>query len=109
MKKDFIIMTDSQDCGMATDKARKLKSFYIHLLVFVLVNAGLLAMNSIRQPDKMWSYWVFLGWGAGILLHATKVFSCSVCNKWWRRKNNTLVKGANSEVSTQPQPSSITK
>ncbi len=102
-------MTDSQNRGMTTDQARKPKSFYIHLLVFVLVNAGLLAMNSIRQPDRMWSYWVLLGWGAGVLLHAAKVFSCGTCKNWWKRKNNTVVKDASPEANSQPQPSARRK
>lgn len=102
-------MTDSRNRGLAVGKARTPKGFYIHLGVFVLVNAGLFTMNSIRQPDRMWSYWVLLGWGAGVLLHAAKVFSCGACKNREDRKNNTLVKDANPESNTRPQPSARAK
>ncbi len=48
--------------------------FFIHLGVYVVVNAGLAALNLINNPNHLWFYWVLLGWGAGILLHAFLAF-----------------------------------
>jgi hypothetical protein len=45
-----------------------LKGFYIHLIVFVLVLAGLLIINSLTG-GPWWVGWVFLGWGLGVLAH----------------------------------------
>ena len=52
------------------------KKFWIHLSVFVAVNAGLITLNLVRSPDKLWFHWVLLGWGAGLLLNAYRVFGC---------------------------------
>ena len=52
------------------------KKFWIHLGIFVVVNAGLITLNLIRSPDKYWFQWVLLGWGAGLLLNAYRVFGC---------------------------------
>lgn len=61
-----------------TEKAAKhvdaLLGFYIHLVIFVLVNAVLLAVNWVASPDKWWVQWPFIGWGIGIVLHALLVF-----------------------------------
>lgn len=43
--------------------------FRTHLIVYVLVNTGLTALNLLRNPDNLWFYWPLFGWGAGIGLH----------------------------------------
>jgi hypothetical protein len=43
--------------------------FYIHLAVFILVNAALGAMNLMRNPDRPWFLWVVAGWGVGVFIH----------------------------------------
>ena len=52
------------------------KKFWIHLGIFLVVNAGLITLNLVRSPDKYWFHWVLLGWGAGLLLNAYRVFGC---------------------------------
>ncbi len=52
------------------------KKFWIHLVLFVVVNAGLITLNLFRSPDKYWFHWVLLGWGAVLLLSAYRVFGC---------------------------------
>lgn len=49
--------------------------FYIHLGVYLAVNAGLMALDLSRNPDKTWFYWPLGGWGIGIVAHALAVFS----------------------------------
>jgi len=44
--------------------------------IFLVVNAGLITLNLVRSPDKYWFHWVLLGWGAGLLLNAYRVFGC---------------------------------
>ena len=56
------------------------RKFWIHLALFVVVNAGLIALNLIRSPDKYWFQWALLGWGAGLLLNAYRVFGCCCFN-----------------------------
>lgn len=42
--------------------------FVVHALVFVVVNAGLLALN-LARGGPMWSAWPMAGWGLGLALH----------------------------------------
>jgi len=55
-------------------EVRKLRGFYLHLMKYVIVNLGLLAINLIFSPHTLWFYWVMLGWGLGLLSHAFRVF-----------------------------------
>jgi hypothetical protein len=59
----------------AATKATDAKiGFYIHLAVFVVVNAGLAAINLSTPSDILWFQWPLLGWGLGLVLHALLVF-----------------------------------
>ena len=46
----------------------------IHFIIFLIVNAGLMTLNLMRSPDKLWFYWPLCGWGLGLLLHASIVY-----------------------------------
>lgn len=52
------------------------KKFWKHLGVFTVVNAGLITLNLVRSPGKLWFPWVLLGWGTGLLLNGYRVFGC---------------------------------
>jgi 2TM domain-containing protein len=52
--------------------ARKM-GFYIHALVFVLVNAGLYAINTITSAPR-WSHFPLLAWGVGLAIHGILTF-----------------------------------
>jgi transcriptional regulator with XRE-family HTH domain len=54
---------------------RKLRRFYLHLFQYVIVVLALLAINLIVSPHRMWVFWVMAGWGLGVLIHASRVFS----------------------------------
>jgi len=47
--------------------------FYIHALVYVLVNLGLLAINIITGGVR-WHVWPLLGWGVGLAIHGAVTF-----------------------------------
>ena len=55
--------------------ACKVRGFYVHLLVYVCVNAGLIALNYMGGPVKVWWIWPTFGWGIGLLAHALSVFA----------------------------------
>jgi hypothetical protein len=42
------------------------RGFLIHLIVYVLVNAGLITLNLLVVPEFIWFYWPLLGWGIGV-------------------------------------------
>ncbi len=55
----------------AKQRAQNLQGFYIHLIVYVVVNAGLFALNAItRGNGGWWFYWPLAAWGIGLLVHA---------------------------------------
>lgn len=48
--------------------------WYTHALIFVLVNAGLYAINSITGGYR-WNVWPLVGWGLGLAIHGVVVFA----------------------------------
>ena len=48
-------------------------SFYTHALVYVLVNLGLFAFNSLAGGQR-WSHYSLLGWGLGLTIHGLVTF-----------------------------------
>lgn len=54
----------------AERRVRKKIGFYIHALVFVLVNLGLVAVNMVngRGPGFLWA------WGIGLVIHGAFTF-----------------------------------
>ncbi len=50
-----------------------LKGFYIHATIYALVISVLVIINVVTQ-SPWWVQWPLLGWGAGLLAHATAVF-----------------------------------
>lgn len=45
------------------------RGFSVHLVVYVLVNAMLIAGNLIYSPEAIWFFYPLLGWGIGISIH----------------------------------------
>ena len=62
----------------ARQRARAKMGFYQHLLVYVVVNGFLLALNLLTGPGSLWFYWPLLGWGIGLAAHALGVFASDV-------------------------------
>ena len=67
-------MDTAQRYQRARQRVHTLKGFYIHLAVYILVNAGLLLINLLSSPAAFWFYWPMLGWGIGLAAHAVAVF-----------------------------------
>ena len=48
--------------------------FYIHLAVYLVVNAALVIIDISASPGYNWSAWPLLGWGIGLFFHGMGVF-----------------------------------
>jgi len=59
--------------------------FYIHLAVYLVVNAGLILFNLLAVPGKVWAVWPLLGWGIGLLFHGLAVFLYTPGAAWKER------------------------
>jgi hypothetical protein len=70
---------DREAYKMAQIKVKKLKNFYVHLIVYVLVN-GFLLLSRYNNLDAHESFFTFhtfstaFYWGIGLVAHGTTVF-----------------------------------
>ena len=64
---------DDAKLARAKRRVAAIKGFYIHLSVFVLVLAGLFAINA-ASGGSWWVLWALFGWGIGVVAHAFAVF-----------------------------------
>ena len=46
-----------------------LRGFLIHLCVYVVVIAGLAAINLTKNPSHPWFLWVLVAWGIALAVH----------------------------------------
>ena len=79
----------------AKRRVEEIRGFYIHLVVYVLVNALLFLIDITTSPDDLWFFWVLLGWGIGLAAHAVHVFGIGswLGPEWEEKKiNETLDK-----------------
>ena len=68
-------MTDDADLRrLATRRADMKLGFRTHLLVYAMVNAGLLIINLTTSPGHLWVVWPMFGWGIGLAAHAGAVY-----------------------------------
>ena len=68
-------MNDQERYQRARAKVERLRAFYIHAIVYVVVNAGLVGINLASSPGGFWFIWPMLGWGIGLGAHAIAVFA----------------------------------
>jgi hypothetical protein len=76
----------------ALKRVKKIKGFYTHLMVYVVINIGLLIAN-YRNSDANENFWqwqtfntVFF-WGIGLIAHAMSVFMPGMLmGKDWEEK-----------------------
>ena len=64
-----ISLLDYQKTYREMRKEEEKRGFFIHLVIYVLVNAGLATLNLAVVPKVIWFYWPLAGWGIGIVMH----------------------------------------
>ncbi|WP_027376823.1 2TM domain-containing protein [Kaistella palustris] len=73
----------------AKKRVKRLKGFYIHALVYALVNLLIIAQG-VQTGSSLYSintYWTAIFWGVGLLGHAASVFLPNmVMGKDWEEK-----------------------
>lgn len=68
-------MENGERYERAKKRVEELKGFYVHVLVFITVNAGLFVIDLVASRDSTWFYWPLLGWGIAVALHAVALLS----------------------------------
>jgi transcriptional regulator with XRE-family HTH domain len=86
-------MNTTMDQGVRADEAlalahvRKLKGFYIHLVLYGIVIGFLAIVNLMTYHHYLWFLWAASGWGIGILFHGMRVFDkVPFLNGDWERR-----------------------
>jgi hypothetical protein len=76
----------------AHKRAEELQGFYIHLLVYIAVNAGLFAVNALTRgaDGSWWFYWPLVGWGIGLFIHTLATLAGLFSEDWKDRKASEL-------------------
>lgn len=72
--RDITSSPENVELFLAYRKAQQVRGFYGHLLTYVLVNAGLAAINLLTFPKMLWFVFPLIGWGLGLAAHAAKAF-----------------------------------
>lgn len=58
----------------ARRRVHELRAFYLHLAVFVAINALLHVINFVTSPGVYWAFWPLLGWGIGLVAHGLATY-----------------------------------
>ena len=59
---------------IARKRVKAKKDFYIHLVVYICVNAFLFSINMLTSPGHYWFIYPLLGWGVSIAIQFFTVF-----------------------------------
>ena len=81
-------MEEHEAYARAKERVEEIKGFYIHLMVYIVVNGFLVAINYMTFWGYKWFIWPLLGWGIGLLIHfaATFIFEGFLGHDWEDRK-----------------------
>ena len=97
--KNFVPSTPEEVKYMeAVERVKKLKGFYIHAAVYVLVNIMIMIINiqNLETGEsyfKLENFFTAFFWGIGLLAHALSVFLPGIIlgDNWEQRKINELM------------------
>lgn len=71
----------------ARERVAEIKSFYGHLLTYMLVNLMLVGIYLATGSDHFWPIYPMLGWGIGLVSHAASTFGAfGVFNTSWEER-----------------------
>lgn len=59
---------------IAFSRVRRLRDYYLHILSYIVVNLGCIAVNLLTTPDKIWFIGLVIFWGFGLLIHTIRIF-----------------------------------
>lgn len=70
----------------AKRKVKNLKQFYQHLVIYLLINALLFAINLFTFKDFWWFVFPLLGWGIGVAIQGLSVYNDRPSSSNWEDK-----------------------
>lgn len=98
MELKFNNLEEQLSYDRAVKKVKKLKSFYVHLGIYLAVNLLIVYINiSNLKPNESYfqihNFFTFIFWGIGLLAHASSVFlpQLLMSKNWEQRKINEFL------------------
>jgi hypothetical protein len=74
----------------ALKRVKRIKGFYTHLMIYIVINVGLLIANNSNSTENFWRWQTFntlIFWGIGLAAHALSVFMPGIIiGKDWEEK-----------------------
>jgi hypothetical protein len=67
-------LTSEEIERIARKRAGAKLGWYVHALVYVVVNAGMFAASAYGLRQRPWTVYPAMGWGLGLALHGIAVF-----------------------------------
>ncbi len=55
-------------------QVHRLRGLYIHAAIYAVVNIGLLLIDLLGSPGKLWFFYPLFGWGIGLACHAAVLY-----------------------------------
>ncbi|HEX6301201.1 MAG TPA: 2TM domain-containing protein [Acidimicrobiia bacterium] len=84
---------EDQTYQQARKRAEMIQGLYIHILVYVIFNAGLFALNWATRGDdgSWWFWWPLVIWGAGLLFHVLATIAPIFSPDWADRRAQQIL------------------
>ena len=79
------LMSDEEIETLARRRAGAKLGWYVHLAVYVVVNAAMFCWSRYGYSQRPWSMAPLLGWGVGVVLHGVSVFVLGKGSPWRER------------------------
>jgi 2TM domain len=72
----------------ARQRAEAIQGLYIHILVYLVINAGLFVINMLTRGDggTWWFYWPLAIWGIALAIHAVVTYVPVFSPDWAERR-----------------------
>lgn len=77
--------SETKEYQSARARVRRLRGSNVHLIVYLLVNSGLLVLN-LLSGRPFWFIWPALGWGIGLLAHGVSVAGWRFLGSDWEER-----------------------
>jgi hypothetical protein len=77
-------MSEGEVYKLARKRVQDKKDFLGHMMVYLVVNAMLVAIWAITSRGYPWFIWPMLGWGVGLVFHGLSVFVFDRTGSWER-------------------------
>lgn len=68
------ISTQTFEERIAFKRAERVRDFYLHLVMYLVINSGCIIINLIFSPGYLWFFGTLLFWGLGLIMHGIRVF-----------------------------------